>query len=256
MNTKHYKARADEIIKSRTDKRTFYIISAISAFAEILLIFSSQLANDETTIDTVYILPLISMAINLFTNLFVSPVFDYSIYNISFKITNNKEFSLRDIFSAFDNFFTVFFFNLLQITITMVGMICFIVPGVIASYSFALGYFIIAENPEMSSSEVLMKSKEMMNGHRWELFKLDFSFAGWYILSLLTLGILAIWTIPRHTTARAVFYQNLKNQLYGEDINSYPYENEPVDNNPLPIINDNSSNTVYEAEATEEIQDN
>ena len=62
----------------------------------------------------------------------------------------------------------------------------FIVPGVMKAFSYAMTPFIAVEHPEMSASEVLAKSSEMMYGHRMELFMLYLSFIGWFLLSMLT----------------------------------------------------------------------
>ena len=49
--------------------------------------------------------------------------------------------------------------------------------------------FILAEQPELTASEAIARSKELMTGNRWRLFCLHFSFIGWYILCMFTLGI-------------------------------------------------------------------
>lgn len=46
----------------------------------------------------------------------------------------------------------------------------------------------------------------MMNGHRMELFLLDLSFIGWYIVGALCLGLGTLWVIPYHQAARTQFY--------------------------------------------------
>ena len=49
--------------------------------------------------------------------------------------------------------------------------------------------FIAMENPEMSASDCLRKSQELMDGHKKELFVLDLSFIGWHLLCILSGGI-------------------------------------------------------------------
>jgi len=39
-----------------------------------------------------------------------------------------------------------------------------------------------------------------------QLFMLDLGYFGWYLLSILTLGILTIWVSAWHQTARALFF--------------------------------------------------
>ena len=45
-----------------------------------------------------------------------------------------------------------------------------------------------------------------MDGHKWELFCLHFSFIGWILLCAMTAGILALWVVPYMQCATAEFY--------------------------------------------------
>ena len=127
----------------------------------------------------------------------------------------------------FSKILDVILYNLITIALTMLGMILFIIPGIIIGLSLSMGYFIMADEPEISFSDALKKSREMMKGHLWEFFKLQFSFFGWYILIALTLGILSLWVTPRIETANMVFYARLKKELYGEDVGSVTDESAP-----------------------------
>lgn len=60
--------------------------------------------------------------------------------------------------------------------------------------------------------QVLMTSYRLMKGHRKQAFLLDLSFIGWAILSVLTLGLSAIYSLPYYTSATAIFYDNLVKQ--------------------------------------------
>ena len=50
---------------------------------------------------------------------------------------------------------------------------------------------------------------QMMDGNKWRLFCLDFSFIGWDILCSFTLGIGYLWLTPYKQTARAAFYREV-----------------------------------------------
>ncbi len=65
----------------------------------------------------------------------------------------------------------------------------FIVGGVIKHYSYFMVPYIMAENPSLSARQALTLSRRMMKGHKWECFLLDFSFLGWTLLRILTLGL-------------------------------------------------------------------
>lgn len=85
------------------------------------------------------------------------------------------------------------------------------------SYRYAMIFHIMAEHPEMRVGECLRASVNLMKGHKWRLFCLQFSFIGWYLLvflgSFLTCGLgtmilpypLAAYTM----TATTVFYDDI-----------------------------------------------
>lgn len=86
-----------------------------------------------------------------------------------------------------------------------------LIPGIMASYSYSMGYYLLNTEYGLEPIEAMKKSKQLMYGCRFDLFVLDFSYVGWYILGVLTLGIALIWGVPRHQTARTLFF----NDVYG-----------------------------------------
>lgn len=75
-----------------------------------------------------------------------------------------------------------------------------IIGGIIKSFSYAMVPYILAENPDISGKDAITLSRKMMDGHKFELFKLYLSFLGWNVLSLFTLGILDIFFVNPYTT--------------------------------------------------------
>ena len=62
----------------------------------------------------------------------------------------------------------------------------------------------------MTKEQAFAESKRMMQGQKWKAFVLDLSFIGWYILSGLTLGILAIFYVSPYVNAtHAALYEAL-----------------------------------------------
>ena len=82
----------------------------------------------------------------------------------------------------------------------------FVIPGIIASYRYALAPYLMAENPDMGVMEAISRSKELMDGNKWRLFCLHLSFIGWNLLCVLTLGIGYLWLLPYQNAAEAAFY--------------------------------------------------
>ena len=89
------------------------------------------------------------------------------------------------------------------------GYILCIIPGVIVKYSYAMVPYILEERKDFSVREAFRASKQIMKKHKWELFCLRFSFIGWYILGILTLGIGFIFINPYRYAAEAAFYNEI-----------------------------------------------
>ena len=82
-----------------------------------------------------------------------------------------------------------------------------IVGGIIKHYSYRMVPFIVAENPDIGPLQSITLSRKMMDGHKWECFKLDLSFILWNILGLLTLGIIDfLWTAPYTIATLSEYY--------------------------------------------------
>lgn len=93
---------------------------------------------------------------------------------------------------------------------TFLWALLFWIPGIVKSFSYAMTFYIMNDNPEMGANEAITRSREMMDGHKWQLFCLRFSFIGWILLSVLTFGVLMIFVAPYMQAAEAEFYENLK----------------------------------------------
>ena len=49
----------------------------------------------------------------------------------------------------------------------------FIIPGIVAAYSYRMVFYILIDDPEIGVSEALKQSKKMMYGYKSKLFCLD-----------------------------------------------------------------------------------
>lgn len=101
-----------------------------------------------------------------------------------------------------------------------------IVGGVVKQYSYKMMPYIVAENPAISKKEAFRLSMEMMKGNKWKSFKLDLSFAGWWVLSMVTGGIVAIFFLnPYYTATETQLYMVMREKarreqrLYSQRLN-------------------------------------
>ncbi len=146
----------------------------------------------------------------------------YSRFNLD--LVDRRAPAIESLFAYFNywkNTALTRFFKSLHI---FVGMLLLVVPGIIASYSYAMTGYIQAEHPEFEYRDVLMLSKRMMEGNRWRLFCLQISFIGWDLLCALTLGIGHLALRPYKEAAAAAFYREVSGTGRMESA-SEPWEN-------------------------------
>lgn len=150
----------------------------------------------------------INGALNL-PRIIIGGVVEIGYAQLLLKQYNRAEFEVKDLFSQFDRFGQGFLQHFLRGLYTFLWMLLFIIPGIVKSYSYAMTPFILAENPNMSAQEAITASKELMDGHKYELFCLDFSFIGWCLLNIFTLGFGSLFLNPYMNAAHAAFYKTI-----------------------------------------------
>lgn len=147
---------------------------------------------------------LIAGAYGMFSSIIQTGYCSFNLKMVDYDIP-----AFKDLFSQFRKAKAIIIAYLLRFLFQTVGYMLFIVPGIIVSYNYALVPFILADNPCVSGKEALKMSREMMYGNRWRLFCLQFSFIGWILLTILSLGIGSIWLTPYQNAALASFYREL-----------------------------------------------
>ena len=128
---------------------------------------------------------------------------------VATNIIENGEIKIEQLFKGFDRFGDTIILSLLNSLFVFLWSLLFVIPGIIAGYSYSMSYYILKDNPSLSPNEARKRSIEMMKGNKWRLFCLHFSFIGWHILGALTAGILEFWIIPYQQAAEAAFYKSL-----------------------------------------------
>ena len=111
-----------------------------------------------------------------------------------------------------DNFLKAFLVPLLQGLFVFLWSLLFVIPGVIMAYAYSMAIYVANDNPELSAMDAIRKSRELMDGHKWDLFVLDLSFIGWIFLCLLTCGIGFFFLAPYMEMAHVEFYRELTEQ--------------------------------------------
>lgn len=122
---------------------------------------------------------------------------------------DHRHFDIHDLFSQFDRFSVGFLQNLLRGIYIALWSLLLVIPGIVKTYAYAMTPFILAENHNLTANEAITASKELMDGHKGELFMLDLTFIGWDLLAILTLNIGGFFLSPYRHAAHTAFYRDL-----------------------------------------------
>ncbi|MBO5931739.1 MAG: DUF975 family protein [Clostridia bacterium] len=192
MDRKQLKAQAKEQIRGKIGVliAVTLVIGAITAVATFLA----------------GLIPGVGMAVSLI----VTPAFALSTIRIYLMVVRGGNPEIKDSFSGFDDFFSAFKVTFLVGLYTFLWSLLFIIPGIIKSYSYSMSMFVLADNKGKSARECIAESKAMTEGHKMELFVLDLSFIGWYLLGSLTCGIAYLYVVPLLNATHANVYETIK----------------------------------------------
>ena len=150
----------------------------------------------------------------------------YNRFNLN--LIDGEELKISQVVSFFSHWTKAIAVSFLRWLYTFLWTLLFIIPGIIASYSYSMATFILAENPDMPAKEALRLSKEMMRGNKWRLFCLSFSFIGWSFLCVFTLGIGYLWLMPYEKAAVTDFYREISGTRKAAEIPAEPAPEAPA----------------------------
>lgn len=126
------------------------------------------------------------------------------------KLSYREPAEVGDLFQPFQNFVNTFFAGFLSAIFTFLWSLLFVIPGIVKALSYSQVYYIMCDHPEYTGREAIDASREMMRGHKGELFVLQLSFFGWFLLSALTFGLLMFYVMPYYQSTLTEYYRYLK----------------------------------------------
>lgn len=156
--------------------------------------------------------------------LYLALAFVSAMISVGYKLfalnTTNGTSAYSDLLGAFSFILRLIAYQIIAAVFIFLWSLLFIVPGIIASYRYRMGFYLLAEHPELSPYACIKESSRMMKGHKLELFVIDLSFIGWMLLVGLPgfLGYAAmVWFNPYYEITNALYFRYLYNL-------SHPFE--------------------------------
>lgn len=169
------------------------------------------------------------------------------------RLSRREQAGVPNLFEGFSRFGRVLWMSVLTYLFTMLWGMLGMIPGVIllvmavgtksyglltagcfavaagsilavvVAYRYRMAPYLLLDDPDCTARESVRRSKEMMAGHKKELFWLDLSFFGWVFLGgvietvfdrfgltwvgLMGTWVLLLWLTPYMNVSEANFYQ-------------------------------------------------
>ena len=170
----------------------------------------------------------------------VDGVFKYGVAFVTLTAASGGRVEFSAAFSGFNHFVSLFSTNFLQnlyLTLwallpcipillsifipfpTFLIILILLAAGVLAtikSYSYSMAYFLLCDRPYIfGGKEAIALSRKMTDGNKVTLFLLDLSFIGWFLLSILSFGVLwIVYVNAYYNTARSYLFIQIQKQYY------------------------------------------
>ena len=143
-------------------------------------------------------------------NIIVMSAFAIALNRIYLGMLIGRKPAVGDAFASFGDFWPSFKVQFRVAFFTALWSMLFVIPGFVKKYAYSMAPYIMAENPTLTAKECIRRSMEMTDGHKMDLFVLDLSFIGWFMLGSLSMGIGYIWIVPYYKQTWVNAYISLK----------------------------------------------
>lgn len=130
--------------------------------------------------------------------------------------STEEEFNLNEMKYAFEknNYLPIVKTMFYKEVLIFLWTLLLIIPGIVKSYAYRMTPYILAENSNIGTKRAIELSNQMTTGQKMNMFVLDLSFIGWYILGALAFGVGIILVKPYENAARAELYLILKENAF------------------------------------------
>jgi len=140
----------------------------------------------------------------------VPPLFvGYAAFNLN--VYRGQQPDVADIFAkGFADYWNKVAGMLLMWVFTFLWSLLLIIPGIVKALAYSMTPYILAET-DVEASDALKLSMRMTKGHKGAIFVMILSFIGWWLLTILTFGLLyLLYSGPYFHASFAGLYDELK----------------------------------------------
>jgi len=130
---------------------------------------------------------------------------EYGIAYTFLRATRGKSLKVKDMFESFRNYWNAVFGNLLTLMIVGLGMVLFIIPGIIFACKLAFVPYLVVEE-KMDVIDAVKKSWALTSGYAFRIFLLGVMAIFIALLGLLAFGVGIILSVIWIRLASASMY--------------------------------------------------
>lgn len=138
---------------------------------------------------------LLEVTLKLVFQLFAIPVLETGITMMGVHRASNKPVEPGTVFAFFYKAMPLLFTKVLRLGLVTIGLLLFILPGVylLIAYSYAP---LLVVDKDLTPWQALETSRKAVTKHWYKFFSLGLVMMGIVALSVISLGIGLIWTLP------------------------------------------------------------
>ncbi len=126
---------------------------------------------------------------------------------------HDAHYSFVDLFSFFNHGYLKAVQTMaLRWLYLLLWTLLFIIPGIVKCYSYRMVPYLLAKYPHIGAKRAIALSRQMTSGEKMNMFILDLSFLGWFLLGALCLGVGTLFVLPYYETVYAELFAILRDK--------------------------------------------
>ena len=138
-------------------------------------------------------------------------IVSFGLLLIFFRVLRGEEAEPGMLLDGFSNWAKVLLLELLTRLLTTIGFWAFLIPGFVVLYNYRMARYLMILHPDFGVLDCMRESRMRMRGQRLALLRLDLSFLGWALLSMIPfLGIaVGVWALPYWSCTSLLAYEKI-----------------------------------------------
>lgn len=187
IDRRELKAEARALMQSSrvSPFRFTLLFLAINLVLELISTAASYMIGDTLDFSSLSLsFSFVSILVSLLDTVLLA---GYTCYGLG--VHRGSEMPYNSLFDAFPFAGKVILLTVLQGVLIGVGIMLFVVPGVVFAFAYAFALYHLCEGPELGVMEAMRRSRIELRGYKMELFLLIASFLPLLFLCALPIGL-------------------------------------------------------------------